>query len=130
VTANATGTISHCQIGSPEHLPAVHNAVNWGSAGLSANLLAAIDKASRLRLRIFALKVVTIIPVSIALAVHRGYPIIGIVVVCCAWNSLFSGLAALFQRHRYDAPSLTAWDEMAAFLGITTLLHLLQPLMS
>jgi hypothetical protein len=28
---------------------------------------------------------------------------------------------------RYDAPSLTAWDEMAAFLGITTLLHLLQP---
>ena len=54
---------------------------------MSAHPLAAIDKTSRLRLRIFALKVVTIIPVSIALAVHRGYPIIGIVVVCCAWNS-------------------------------------------
>jgi hypothetical protein len=100
------------------------------TVALSAHSLAAIDKASRMRLRIFVLKLVTIIPVSIALAVHRGYPIIGIVIVCCAWNSIFSGLAALFQRHRYDAPSLTAWDEMAAFLGITTLLHLLQPFMA
>ena len=94
--------------------------------GLSAHPLAAFDKTSRLRLRIFALKVVTIISVSTALAVHDGYSIIGIVMVCCAWNSIFSGLAALLQRHRYDAPSLTAWDEMAAFLGVTTLLHLLR----
>jgi hypothetical protein len=37
---------------------------------------------------------------------------------------------ALFQRHRYDALSLTAWDGMAPFLGMTTLLHLLQPFMA
>jgi hypothetical protein len=32
-----------------------------------------------------------------------------------------SEFAALFQAHRHNASSLTAWDEVAAFLALTLL---------
>jgi len=89
-----------------------------------------LDQRSGLRLRTFAFKVLVIIPVSVALAVNRNYPLIGTVVLFCLWNSIFSGLAALFQRHRCNAASLTAWDETAAFLGLATLMHLVQAIIA
>jgi hypothetical protein len=85
-----------------------------------------LDQASGLRLRIFAFKVLVIIPISIAFAVNRKYPLFGTAALFCAWNSIFSGVAALFRRDRCNAASLTAWDETAAFLGLATLMHLLQ----
>jgi hypothetical protein len=89
-----------------------------------------LDQVSGLRLRIFAFKVLIIIPVSVALAANRQYPMLGTVAFFCTWNSIFSALAALLQRHRHNAASLTAWDETAAFLGLATLTHLLQAILA
>lgn len=79
---------------------------------------AVFDAASRLRLQSFAFKLLLVIPVSIAFAAQRNYPILGALAYFCFWYSLFSGLAAAAQRHKINADFLTAWDELAAFLGL------------
>jgi hypothetical protein len=78
----------------------------------------AFDAASRLRLQSFAFKLLLVIPVSIAFAAERNYPILGALAYFCSWYSLFCGLAAIAQRQNVNAGFLTAWDELAAFLGV------------
>jgi hypothetical protein len=41
-------------------------------------------------------------------------------------RSAFAGILARLQRHKIIAASLTAWDEMAAFLGLAVLTHLVE----
>jgi len=84
-----------------------------------------LDRASRLRLRIFAFKLLLVVPVSVALASQRNYPLLGTVSFFCFWHSVFAGMAALLQRHKLNAAFLTAWDEMAAFLGLAVLMRLI-----
>ena len=83
--------------------------------------LATLDPASRLRVRIFSLKLLTAIPISVVLATHQNYPVLAAMSFIFFWNSVFAGFAALFQGHRYNAAFLTAWDEMAAFLALAVL---------
>ena len=89
-------------------------------------ILSEIDPGSGLRLRFFALKVLVLIPISVAFAVSRNYPVAETAGFFCAWNAIFAGLAALFQGQRYNALSLTAWDEMAAFVAIACLMRAVQ----
>jgi len=77
-----------------------------------------ISHASRLRLQSFALKLLLVILFSVAFAAQRHDPLLGAFAYFCFWCALFSALAALAQRHKLSATSLSAWDEMAAFLGI------------
>jgi hypothetical protein len=84
----------------------------------------ALDPRSRLLVRIFAVKLVVIIPVAVPLATRGGYSLLGILSLFCLWHSFFAGTAALLQRQKHGAPFLTAWDEMAAFLAIAVLMRL------
>jgi hypothetical protein len=84
----------------------------------------ALDQTSRLRLRIFALKLLILVLFSAALASQHDYPPPETMPFFCFWQSAFAGMAALLQRHKLIAASLTAWDEMPAFLGLAVLLHL------
>ena len=77
-----------------------------------------LDRASQLRLQSFAFKILLIVPISMAFAAQRQVPLLGAAAYFCVWYSVFSGLAALVQRHKWSAGCLTAWDEMAAFLGL------------
>jgi hypothetical protein len=86
--------------------------------------LRVLHPESRLRLRIFTFKLLVLIPMSAALALQRGYPVLNAVCFFCFWNSIFAGLAALFQQQKYNAKFLTAWDEMAAFLALALLTRL------
>jgi hypothetical protein len=88
--------------------------------GLSFSL----DRASRLRLRIYAFKLLLVVPVSLALVSQRNYPLLQTVSFFCFWHSVFAGMAALLQRHKINSAFLTAWDEMAAFLGLAVLMRL------
>ena len=83
-----------------------------------------LDRASRLRLQIFAFKLLLVVPVSVALASLRNYPLLGTVSFFCFWHSVLVGMAALLQRHKLNAAFLTAWDETAAFLGLAVLMRL------
>jgi hypothetical protein len=73
-----------------------------------------------------AFKLLILVLFSIALASHRDYPLPGTVSFFCFWQSAFAGMAALLQRHKLIAASLTAWDEMAAFSGLAVLTHLVK----
>ena len=95
------------------------------TGGSAARFLRALDPASRLRLRIFAFKLLLVILFSVAIATQRGIPLLQLVAFLCFCHAIFSGMAALFQRQTYRAAFLTAWDETAAFLAIALLAHLL-----
>jgi len=86
--------------------------------------LLALDQTSRLRLQIFTFKLLILVLFSVALASQHDYPLLGTMSFLCFWQSAFAGLAALLQRHKLSAAFLTAWDEMAAFLALTVLMHL------
>ncbi len=89
--------------------------------GFAAISLPVLHPETRLRLRIFFFKLLVLIPVSAALAIERGYPVMSTVCFFCLWNCIFAGLAALFRQQKYGAEFLTAWDEMAAFLALALL---------
>ena len=57
-------------------------------------------------------------------AAIRNYPPLGTLSSLCVCYSVLAGLVALFQRHKHNASFLTAWDEMAAFLGLALLTRL------
>jgi hypothetical protein len=88
-----------------------------------------LDRGSRLRIRIFAFKLLIIIPVSVALATHLGHPLLATLSFFCFWHSFFAGAAAWFRDQRHGAAMLTAWDEMAAFLAIGVLMRVLDAIM-
>jgi len=44
----------------------------------------------------------------------------------CFWQSAFAGIVVLLQRHNLNGASLTAWHEMAAFLGLAVLMHVVE----
>jgi hypothetical protein len=92
--------------------------------GLLARSPLAPGAASWWRIRIFILKLSIVIPVAIAFGASRGYPPLRAIAFFCGWQSVFAGGAALFQRHRLDADFVSAWDEMAAFLGVAELARL------
>ena len=98
--------------------------------GAMATSIAALDPVSRQQLRVFAFKLLIIIPVSVALAVRRGYPVLETISFFCFWYAVFSGAIALFQRQQPGAAWLTAWDEAAAFVGIGILARLLAAIMA
>jgi hypothetical protein len=83
-----------------------------------------LDQASRLRLRIFAFKLLIPIPVLVAVTSQRNLPLLEAFSSLCFWNGVFAGSAAAFQHHKLNAAFLTAWDEMAAFLGLAVLMRL------
>jgi hypothetical protein len=87
-----------------------------------------LDQVSRLRLRTFAFKLLILVPVAVVLASRHNYPLLGTMAFFCFWQGMFAGMAALFQRHKHNAAVLTAWDEMAAFLGLTALMRLVDTL--
>jgi hypothetical protein len=81
-------------------------------------LAEAFDAESRLRLRGFAFKLFLIMPVSVVFAVqHRG-PLLGAFAYFCFWYGLFSGFFAIIRQEKVNPAVLTAWDEMAAFVGL------------
>jgi hypothetical protein len=77
-----------------------------------------LDPESGLRLRIFTFKLLVVVTVALALAVPRGYPVLGMVWVFCLWQGVFAALAGAFGRQKFAALSLTAWDESAAFIAL------------
>lgn len=77
-----------------------------------------LDPESGLRLRIFTFKLLVVVTVALALAVPRGYPVLGMVWVFCLWQGVFAALAGAFGRQKFAALSLTAWDELAAFIAL------------
>ena len=83
-----------------------------------------LDQASLLRLRIFGFKLAIIVPVSVALALNHNYPLLATISFLCFWHGVFAGIAASVQSHRKNAAFLTAWDEMAAFLGLAVLMRI------
>ena|ERR1700722_18565533 len=83
-----------------------------------ANSAKKLDATSKLRIRAFAFKILLVIPVAVVFALQHQVTVFRALGYFCFWFSLFSGVAALVQRHKSDAASLTAWDEMAAFLGL------------
>jgi hypothetical protein len=89
-----------------------------------------LDPGSRLRIRIFAFKLLIIIPVSVALATHLGHPLLGTLSFFCFWHSFFAGAAAWFRGQKHGAGMLTAWDEMAAFLAIGIALRVVGAIMA
>jgi hypothetical protein len=94
------------------------------TCGLAATSLLVLHPESRLRLRIFSFKLLFLIPVAPMLAVRQGYPLLHTIFFFCIWNSILTGLAALFRRQRYGAEFLMAWDETAAFLALALLTRL------
>jgi len=89
-----------------------------------------LDPGSRLRIQVFAFKLLIIVPVSMALATQRGFPLLGTLSFFCFWHSFFAGAAAWFRDQRHGAAMLTAWDEMAAFLAIGVLMRVLDAIMA
>jgi hypothetical protein len=89
-----------------------------------------LDPGSRLRIRIFAFKLLIIIPVSVALATHLGHPLLETLSFFCFWHSFFAGAAAWFRGQKYGAGMLTAWDEMAAFLAVGIALRVVGAIMA
>lgn len=83
-----------------------------------------LDPQSRLRVRVFAFKLLTVIPISVMIAGGQPLPLLQVFAFFCAWHAVFSGIAALLLRQSYCAPALTAWDEMAAFCGLALLARL------
>jgi hypothetical protein len=93
--------------------------------GLLARSPLAPGAASWWRIRIFILKLSIVILVSVVFGASRGYPPLRAIAFFCGWQSVFAGVAAVVQRHRLDADFVSAWDEMAAFLGVAELVRLI-----
>jgi hypothetical protein len=89
-----------------------------------------LDPGSRLRIQVFAFKLLIIVPVSLALATQRGFPLLATLSFFCFWHGFFAGAAAWFRDQRQGAAMLTAWDEMAAFLAIGILMRVLDAMMA
>jgi hypothetical protein len=89
-----------------------------------------LDPGLRLRIRIFAFKLLIIIPVSVALATHLGHPLLGTLSFFCFWHGFFAGAAAWFRGQKHGAGMLTAWDEMAAFLAVGIALRVVGAIMA
>ena len=83
-----------------------------------------LDAASRLRLQLFAFKLLIAVAVSAAFASHRSYPLLATMAFFFFWNGVFAATPALFQHQKLNAPFLTAWDEMAAFFGLAALMSI------
>jgi hypothetical protein len=81
-------------------------------------LAAAFDAESRLRLRVFAFKLFLIIPISIVFAARHHGPVLGALAYFFFWYGLFSGFFAIIRQEKVNPAALTAWDEMAAFIGL------------
>ena len=68
--------------------------VNYGawamlrSPGITLVALLSLDRASRLRLPIFTFKLAVVVPVSVALALHRNYPLLGTISLLCLWQCI------------------------------------------
>jgi hypothetical protein len=86
--------------------------------------LLALDPESRLRVRVFAFKLLALIPLSVMIAGARPVPVLQVFAFFCAWHAVFSGVAGLLLRQSYRARGLTSWDEMAAFFGLALLARL------
>jgi hypothetical protein len=84
----------------------------------------AFDDASRRRVRIFAVKLLIVVLFAGAFAAARGNPPLKTLAFFCGWQCLLSALTAWSQRQRCNADYLTAWDEMAAFLGVASLMRM------
>jgi hypothetical protein len=93
--------------------------------GLLARSPLAPGAASWWRIRVFVLKLSVVILIAVVFGASRGYPPLSAIAFFCGWQSVFAGGAALFQHHRLDADFLSAWDEMAAFLGVAELVRLI-----
>jgi hypothetical protein len=83
-----------------------------------ARALQGLAPESRLRLRVFAFKLLFIIPVSMVLARGRGFPLLITLSFFCLWHSAFAALAAMVRRQSPVAADLTAWDEAMAFFAL------------
>jgi len=83
-----------------------------------ARALNTLTAESRLRLRIFAFKLLFVIPMSAALAKGRGFPLLSVLSFVCAWHSAFAALGALVRHQNPVAAHLTAWDEAMAFFAL------------
>jgi hypothetical protein len=94
-------------------------------ADSTAEATAKTRKLSERRLHAFAFKVLLLIPISVAFAASRNVPAFNAAAFFCGWYSSFAGLAAAVQRHRLNAAYLTAWDEMAAFMGLAAIARLI-----
>jgi hypothetical protein len=85
----------------------------------------ALNSTSRRRIRIFTVKLLIVILIAIAFALPTGHPPFRAIAFFSGRQSLFAGATAVFQRHRLNAGFLTAWDEMAAFLGVAEVARLI-----
>jgi hypothetical protein len=83
-----------------------------------------LDPISRLRLQLFAFKLLIVVPFSAVFASHRSYPLLATMSFFFFWNGVFAAVPALFQAQKVNAAFLTAWDEMAAFFGLAALMSI------
>jgi hypothetical protein len=90
----------------------------------SDGAMAALDPASRLRLRGFALKLSLLAVCTLAFA-GQGGRLFATASLFCVWYSIFAGIAALMRRERIGAPTLNGWDEMLAFDALALLARVL-----
>jgi len=90
-------------------------------SGGSGRFAAAFGPVSRQRLRIFLVKLAAMILFAAMFAVFRGRSPLGMLAVFCGWQALLSAVTALLQGRRLNAGRHSAWDEMAAFVGISAL---------
>jgi len=65
--------------------------------GSIATFFDGLDPGSRLRIQVFAFKLLIIVPVSVALATQRGFPLLGTLSFFCF------GIASLLERRRGSA---------------------------
>jgi hypothetical protein len=86
-----------------------------------ATSLQRLDSESRLRIRIFILKLLVLGWAAAIMAGLRGYPALVLCSIFCLWQGIFAVLAGVFRRDKLGAFYLTAWDESAAFIAIALL---------
>jgi hypothetical protein len=89
-----------------------------------------LDPISRLRLQLFAFKLLIVVPFSAVFASHRSYPLLATMSFFFFWNGVFAAVPALFQHQKVNAAFLTAWDEMAAFFGLAALMSTLNAMIA
>jgi len=86
--------------------------------------LAALDQASWLRLRAFAVKLAFVTLFAVVFSGARGHPLLGAMAFFLGWQAVFAGLQALLQRHPINGDVLTSWDETLAFIGLAELMRI------
>jgi hypothetical protein len=97
---------------------------------IKTGVLFSLDPVSRLRIRLFAFKLLIAVPVSAVFASHRSYPLLATMSFFIFWNGVFAAVPALFQHQKVNAAFLTAWDEMAAFFGLAALMGTLNAMIA